>query len=288
MAISQAPGATVGPDRLRDRPGAWVDLGLTLPIFLIYHFAVVFLGVQNATDMVTGALLRLSAGDKTKYLLATLAIGVIFTGVFALLGRGQAFRPRKFLQIMIEGTVYAFVMAIVTNLVVGSIFASLAPAGASGSSVADGTSGPAGALLESAVSAAASIKEEGRFVGFIMSLGAGFYEELTFRVILFGLGAKLFLWFLGKERVELTGTSITTTRTFSLRSMAIMFAWAVGCAVVFSGVHYVGAMSDTFQLTSFTFRLVLGLILTLIYVTRGFAAAVWTHAIYDVWVLVFH
>lgn len=292
MAISQAAGATVGPDRLRDRPGAWVDLGLTLPIFLVYHFAVVFLGVQNATDMVTGALLRLSAGDKTKYLLATLAIGVIFTGVFALLGRGQAFRPRKFLQIMIEGTVYAFVMAIVTNLVVGSIFASLAPAGAASgaaSSVADGsTSGPAGALIESAISAAASIKEEGRFVGFIMSLGAGFYEELTFRVILFGLGAKLFLWFLGKERVELTGTSITTTRTFSLRSMAIMFAWAVGCAVVFSGVHYVGAMSDTFQLTSFTFRLVLGLILTLIYVTRGFAAAVWTHAIYDVWVLVFH
>jgi hypothetical protein len=26
----------------------------------------------------------------------------------------------------------------------------------------------------------------------------------------------------------------------------------------------------------------------LIFATRGFAAAVWTHAIYDVWVLVFH
>ena len=38
---------------------------------------------------------------------------------------------------------------------------------------------------------------------------------------------------------------------------------------------------------SFLFRLVLGLVLTLIFVTRGFAAAVWTHALYDVWVLVF-
>ena len=55
---------------LMTRPGAWVDLGLTLPIFLVYHLTVVFLGVQNATDVVTGTLLRLSEGDKTKYLLA--------------------------------------------------------------------------------------------------------------------------------------------------------------------------------------------------------------------------
>ena len=50
MAIA----TTVPNDRLSDRPGAWVDLGLTLPIFLVYQVAVVFLGVQNATDMVTG------------------------------------------------------------------------------------------------------------------------------------------------------------------------------------------------------------------------------------------
>jgi hypothetical protein len=251
--------ASLTPDRLRDRPGAWVDLGLTLPIFLVYHFAVVFLGVQNATDMVTGALLSLSAGDKTKYLLGTFAIGVIFAGTFALLGRGQAFRPRKFLQIIVEGVVYAFVMALVANVVVGSIFAS----------------------------ANGGIREAGRFVGFIMSLGAGFYEELTFRVILFGLGAKILVRLLGHQRVELAGTTSTAASRFSFRSLLVMGAWAVTCAVIFSGIHYIGPMSDSFQLTSFTFRAVLGLILTLIFVTRGFAAAVWTHAIYDVWVLVF-
>jgi len=244
-------------DRLRDRPGAWVDLGLTLPIFLVYHLSVVFLGVQNATDMVTGALMTLSAGDKSKYLLATLCIGVIFAGTFALAGRGQAFRPRKFLQIMIEGVVYAFVMAVVGNVVVGSIFA-----------------------------AAGGIHEESRFVGFIMSLGAGFYEELTFRVLLFGLGAKVLVWMFGKQRVELAGTS-AAARGFSLRSLLVMMGWAIACAVIFSGVHYIGPLSDDFKLTSFTFRAVLGLVLTLIFVLRGFAAAVWTHAIYDVWVLVF-
>lgn len=247
------------PDRLVDRPGAWVDLGLTLPIFLTYHLAVVFLGVQNATDMVTGTLLRLTAGDTTRYLLATLAIGVLFAGTFALLGRGQAFRPRKFFQIIVEGITYAVVMAIVANQVVGSLFARIPALG---------------------------LQNESRFVGFIMSLGAGFYEELTFRVLLFGIGAKLFVWLFGHQRVELAGT--TTAGRYSLRSILVMSAWAIACAVIFSGVHYVGPLSDAFQPTSFTFRAVLGLILTLIFVTRGFAAAVWTHAIYDVWVLVFH
>jgi hypothetical protein len=104
-------------------------------------------------------------------------------------------------------------------------------------------------------------------------------------VILFGLGAKALVWLFGKERVDLAGT--TAPHRFSFRSLVIMGSWAVVCALVFSEIHYVGAMSDSFQLTSFTFRAVLGLLLTLIFVTRGFAAAVWTHAIYDVWVLVF-
>jgi hypothetical protein len=248
---------SLADDRLRDRPGAWVDLGLTLPIFLVYHLAVVFLGVQNATDMVTGALMTLSAGDKTRYLLATLCIGIIFAGTFALLGRGQAFRPRKFFQIIVEGAVYAVMMAFGANAVVGGLFAS----------------------------AGSSIKDEGRFVGFIMSLGAGFYEELAFRVVLFGLGAKILVWLFGGQRMMLSGTSVPGSG-FSLRSFLIMCGWALACAAIFSGVHYIGPLSDSFQLTSFTFRAVLGLFLTLIFVTRGFAAAVWTHAIYDVWVLV--
>ena len=242
-------------DRIRDRPGAWVDLGLTLPIFVIYHVSVVFLGIQNATDLVTGQLLTLSHGDKTTYLLATLAIGVVFAGVFALLGRGQAFRPSKFFQIAVEGIVYAILMRLVAGQIVGAMFA-----------------GPRG------------IGEESRFVGFVMSLGAGFYEELTFRVVLYGLGLKLLLTVLGKEQVKLTGT---TQSRVSFRSLSIMVVWSVVCAVVFSAVHYIGPLSDDFQMTSFVFRAVLGLVLTLIFTTRGFAAAVWTHAAYDIWVLVF-
>ena len=176
-------------------------------------------------------------------------------GSFALLGRGQAFRPAKFLQIAFEGVVYAAIMRLFAGYVVGSLFAG-------------------------------TIKDEGRFVGFIMSLGAGFYEELAFRVILFGLGAKLLVWFaFSLPTLAKTGSSPVTG--FSLRTLPIVSGWAIACALVFSGVHYVGPMADSFALPSFLFRALLGLALTLIFATRGFAAAVWTHALYDVWVLVF-
>jgi membrane protease YdiL (CAAX protease family) len=256
---------------LTAKPGAWVDLGLTLPIFLLYQCGVVFLKVRNGTDVLTGELLRLSEGNRAVYLLVTASIGVVFAGVFAIAGRGQAYTPRKFLQIGIEGIVYAVLMRVAAVMIVGKFFA--------------GTIAQSAQTLSGHAPAAAhaSIADQGPFVGFIMSLGAGFYEELAFRAILFGLGAKIFVWIFAHERVGLVGG--TKTR-IGWRGFLVMLIWATISAAIFSGVHYIGTYGDPFKLTSFVFRVVLGLALTLIYVTRGFAAAVWSHALYDVGVLV--
>jgi hypothetical protein len=208
--------------------------------------------VQNATDIVTAPLLRLAEGSKWTYLGITAAIGIAFATTFALLGRGHAFHPRKFLQIAVEGVVYAFFMRFGASFLVGKLFAG-------------------------------NIKQEGSLVGLVMSLGAGFYEELAFRVVLFGLGAKLLIWLVARQKVDLVAAE---TLRPTLRVATLMFIWAFVCAATFSAVHYLGSYADAFELTSFTFRMFLGLALTLIYVTRGFAAAVWTHALYDVWVLV--
>jgi len=268
---------------LRDKPGAWVDLGLTLPILLLYHAGVVFLRVQNATDPVTGPILRLAEGNRSMYLLITASIGVVFAGVFAALGRGQAFRPQKFVQIALEGVIYAILMRVGAAYVVGRMFAS-------------GTMHLAHVAPLAPVVAASPRIDEGPFVGLIMSLGAGFYEELAFRVILFGVGAKLLVWMFAHERYGVVGEALTQPgqsgqpgqrRGLTWRALLVMLLWSFVAAAVFSGIHYIGAMSDSFALTSFVFRMVLGLVLTLIFVFRGFAAAVWAHALYDVWVLVF-
>lgn len=242
--------ARVGSDAAA-RPGPWVDLALTLPVFLVYHFGVVFLNVRNATDWVTTNLLMVAEGSTPMYLLITAAIGVVFAGIFSWLGRGQAFRTGKFLQVLVEGTAYAVIMRL------------------SGAWAASLFLGPAGS--------------EGVLPGIVTSLGAGFYEELAFRVVLFGLGGQVLVWLLcGEPLHALMGGSRLSARGFFVAT-----GWAIVCALLFSAVHYIGPLRDTFTLPSFAFRAMLGGVLTLIYALRGFSTAVWAHAIYDVWIVVF-
>jgi hypothetical protein len=236
---------------LAAKPGALSELALTLPVFLGYQLGVVFLDTRNAADLVTSHLLELSRGDRLTYLGLTAAIGMLMSAAFVVLGRGQTLRLGKVVQIAIEGAAYAIAMGAATSWVVGKVFAGPLRAG------------------------------EGPIAGLVMSLGAGFYEELAFRVVLFGAGAKLLVWLLARERVGLVGAA----PPLGLRSIAVMVVWAIACAGVFSGLHYVGQLGDTFNMRSFVARAVLGLMLTLVYSLRGFAAAVWTHALYDLWVL---
>jgi hypothetical protein len=232
------------------KPGAWAELALTLPIFLAYQIGVVFLGVRNAADVVTGSLLQLVRGDRVLYLALTGGIGLGTVVVFAILGRHQALRPAKLVQIALEGAAYATGMSAATSWVVGKLFA-----------------GPREGALGGPVS------------GLVMSLGAGYYEEIAFRVVLFGLGARLLVLLFARRPARGAAGS-------ALGAIVLTAAWALVSAGIFSAVHYVGALADAFDVRSFVARGVLGLALTLVYATRGFAAAVWTHALYDIWVLV--
>lgn len=101
----------------------------------------------------------------------------------------------------------------------------------------------------------------------MVSLGAGLYEELLFRVLLVSgllLGARaLFGW--GRR----------ASATFAV----------VAGALVFSAFHYIGPYGDPLQLPSFLFRTVAGVAFSGLYVTRGFGITAWTHALYDVFLL---
>lgn len=263
MALARRPEAAAA---LSARPGAWVEVGLTAPLFLLYHVGIVFLDVRNGADFVTQWLMQLAKGDPLRYLGITVAVFVVFAGVFAYLGRGQVFVPKKFAQMAIEGAVYAFAMAVVGSRVVNAVFGHAALATVTDKLAMSGNPATAGP-----------------FVGFVMSLGAGFYEELMFRVIVFGCGLKLLLLIFANQKLGLFGPD---QRRWSFKGVLIALVWACVAAGLFSGVHYIGSLADTFAMPSFVYRFVLGLVLTLIFVTRGFAVAVWTHALYDVWVLV--
>ena len=113
----------------------------------------------------------------------------------------------------------------------------------------------------------------GFFNATVLSLGAGLYEEIAFRVGLYGIGRRLVLAMMPEA---LPG-----------QRLLVSLGWAALAAAVFSGWHYLGQFGEPFELRSFVFRWVCGIVFTLIYVFRGFAPVVWTHALYDIWVLAF-
>jgi membrane protease YdiL (CAAX protease family) len=229
----------------RTASGPWTDLGLTLPIFIGYHVGVVFLPVRNAADWVTQELVVLVNYNHLHYWGLTAAIAGLYVGCLFLLGRDQALRPSRFLWIFLEGVAYAVAMKLLATAAVGQL--SLGP------SVLGAEKSPV-------------------FVGVVMSLGAGFYEEVMFRVVLFGVGSKIFRGLFPFP--------------VPFRRFLLSVFWAFACAALFSFWHHLGPYGEPFAWTPFLFRWVCGLVFTVIFVFRGFAPAVWTHTLYDLWVLV--
>jgi hypothetical protein len=101
----------------------------------------------------------------------------------------------------------------------------------------------------------------------VLSLGAGLYEELLFRVLLVGGLALLFAG-------------------LGMRKKNAGIAAALLAALLFSAFHYIGPYAYPLELQSFTFRFVAGLAFSALFLLRGFGIAAWTHALYDVFLVV--
>jgi hypothetical protein len=70
-----------------------------------------------------------------------------------------------------------------------------------------------------------------------------------------------------------------------LRRPTAGWAAAILAALLFSAFHYVGPYAYPLELQSFTFRFLAGLAFSGLYLVRGFGIAAWTHALYDVFLV---
>ncbi|HYF49278.1 MAG TPA: CPBP family intramembrane glutamic endopeptidase [Planctomycetota bacterium] len=97
---------------------------------------------------------------------------------------------------------------------------------------------------------------------FILYCGAGVYEELVFRVFLFGL------------------LMLVLRHLFHMES-AYAAVWSVVlAALIFSAFHHIGG--EMFTWSRFLQRVVAGLFFAAIYVTRSFGVAAASHSMYDI------
>lgn len=217
---------------------------MALPLFICYELLML---MTRPSD---GEIVRIAVDAWIKYLFSTFDVNILALTLllFVLLGMVIFYKERSHLSelnwkyfylMFFEAIAYAVILLFLISGMITQIFNL--------------------ALSESIESL--SVLQQ-----FTLSLGAGLYEELFFRLILVSAGIWIFSKLLDKR-------------------------WAGGIAAVvlsafiFSIAHYTGSLGEAFTFTSFTFRLLFGIALSAIYLLRGFGMAAWTHAIYDIIVL---
>ncbi len=103
----------------------------------------------------------------------------------------------------------------------------------------------------------------------VISLGAGLYEELLFRMLLIGILHTLL--------VDVAGASNTVGCVIAIIVSAAAFAW----------YHTVGA-TTALPARQLIFLFLAGLYFGTLFLTRGFGIVVGVHAVYDVVILMYH
>ena len=230
------PGSTY----FRQTRGLYYSYIFALPLFLLYELFIRLSQVGSeqmvriSVDIWFQTFFRYFGLDA---LTATIGLALVFGAVIIYRRRDTlpALKMRYFVLLLIESTVYAIIFSILISQFLELI------------------------LQMDLQNNTSSLS---KFQLFSLSLGAGLYEELFFRVFLVSALFYCFNYF------------------FKGRNTAYVLS-AVIAAVAFSSVHYLGEFADTWTLGSFLFRFLFGLTLNVIYVIRGFGSAAWTHAIYD-------
>lgn len=227
-----------------------------LPLLLAYEALAAALSgprsssqVRNGADVLLKEAFIAAAGRNGPLIFIAAVIGVGIWFVARDMKRtGQGIRPLVFGAMLAESVALAAVFGVVIGTITMKLLGSLHVLAA----VANGTE---------------PIARLSWTTRLMLSLGAGLYEELLFRVLLVSalaaLGRTIFGW--------------------GVRGAGV-FAALVG-ALIFSAFHYVGPFGDPFRLTSFTFRAISGVAFSALYLLRGFGITAWTHALYDAFLL---
>ncbi len=223
------------------------SLVFALPLLLLYEALAfglsndAYAGVRNGADIILKSAFVWLGGRHGLVAFGLLLLGVGAALVVRDVRRHGGVRPRLFLAMLAESVAWAMAFGSVTSWLTS-------------------------VLLQGVPLAMGQQDRLPLATQLMISLGAGIYEELLFRVLLVsGL-----VWLGRKAGLGAVPAGIVAT---------------VAGALVFSAFHYVGAYGDELQLGSFTFRAIAGVLFSAMYLTRGFGITAWTHALYDVFLV---
>jgi hypothetical protein len=232
------------------------SLTFAFPLLAVYELLAFALsqgevaGVRNGADVLLKSLLVTLGGRDGLAAFGALVLGGGAALILRDFRRSGGIESRFFAWMAVESVGYALIFGLVAGTLTGLLLPEIA------------------LLVELPKLLSAPVSQFGLPTQLMISLGAGIYEELLFRVILVSglawLGREVFGW---------------------SRKVTGVFAVTLG-ALIFSAFHYVGPYGEPLELGSFTFRMVAGLLFSGLYLLRGFGITAWTHALYDVFLAV--
>ena len=213
------------------------SLLVTLPLFILYEIGIFYMFqadvayVKNGADVLIEEFIKM-IGLNGYYAASSIFILVLF---IVLIGQRKSFKTfdisLKYITIMIfESLIYAAVLMMVLQ----NIY-----------------------LIQGLTTSILN--------NFILSIGAGLYEELIFRFFLLFILAKSFSF------------------VFKTKELTSLILSIIVSSLLFSSFHYIGA--ESFTPLSFSLRFIAGIYLSIIYIYRGFGIVALTHAFYDLFVI---
>ncbi len=230
------------------------SLLFAIPLLLLYEAGAAWVSttseapLRNGADVLIRALLATGGLHST---VAFTAFLVAVAGVVVLVEwrrkRVKGLQAGVFAGMMAESALYALLFGMVVGTATQAILE--------------------GAGLRLAADRGGTMASLPLAEGIVLSLGAGIYEELVFRVLM--VGGLLYVF-------GSAGVGKTKSRVFA----------AILAAFLFSAFHYVGPYAYPLEVSSFTFRFLAGLAFNALFIARGFGIAAWTHALYDVFLLI--
>lgn len=261
-----APNATL-PAKRR---GYWHEsrsprysLTFALPLLVLYELMAAGLseasnGVRNGADVLLKSAFQAVLGARGQPVFGALLVGTMLVFIVRDLRRAPGgLKGSTFVAMLAESVVLAGVFGSVVGLLTAQVVGAVAGSGAG-----------AGTGLAMRGLAMGGLDGVGWPTALMVSLGAGLYEELLFRVIL----VSVLLW--------------TAKKLFGWGPVASGIFATLTAALIFSAFHYIGPFGDRLELASFTFRAIAGVAFSALYIVRGFGITAWTHALYDVMLLV--
>ncbi|HHT9125473.1 MAG TPA: CPBP family intramembrane glutamic endopeptidase [Candidatus Brocadiia bacterium] len=239
---------------LRNYPSASKNLAnsflFILPLMVLYEVAITLSGssVKNTADVIVKSPLEIFGRNGT-LIFNLIIISIFFYAAFHL-ERKNLLSLRTYTIMFLESAIYALLLGKASQFLTTQFMPSSASGGSNLFGIWD---------LGFGISLSSA-----RGTGIILSIGAGVYEEIVFRLLL--LSALYFIF----------------VRMCKINDGIGGFLSIVIGAIIFSSMHYIGSLSDTFSTEGFLFRIMAGLILSTIFIFRGLGIAVYTHALYDV------